>query len=136
MGEDWDSAKERLKVEMAAAKGTSREKRKAAPYGSLYVAGLGHDRATIAECMAIVNAAHATVSGPSLSVPPGRKEIMEPLLKRQVNLLCFSFLGCFINVTLQKLSEMIPPKLWGITGIPSSSKSKVRSFASLPCPIA
>ena len=136
MSEDWDSAKERLKVEMAAGKGTSGKKRKGAPYGPLYVAGLAHDRAAIAECMAIVNAPHANVSSPSLSVPPRRWEIMEPLLKRQVKLFRFSCLGCSINVTLQKLSEMIPPKLSDIAGIPSSSRSKVRFFVGLRCPVA
>ncbi|EDR04160.1 uncharacterized protein LACBIDRAFT_304762 [Laccaria bicolor S238N-H82] len=106
MGEDWDSMKERLKAEMAAGKGKSGEKRKAAPYGSLYAAGIAHDRTAIAECMAIVNAAHANVSSPSLSVPSPRQEIMEPLLKRQ------------------KISEMVPPKLSDIPSIASSSKSK------------
>lgn len=92
MGEDWDSMKERLKAEMAAAKGTSGKKRKSEPYGPLYAAGIAHDRAAIAECMAIVNAAHANASSPSLSAPTRRQEIMEPLLKRQVNLFRFWFL--------------------------------------------
>ncbi|KIJ93712.1 hypothetical protein K443DRAFT_111631 [Laccaria amethystina LaAM-08-1] len=105
MGEDWDSMKVRLKAEMAAAKGTSGKKRKAEPYGPLYAAGLAHDRAVIAEYMAIVNAAHANASSPSLSVPTRRQEIMERLLK----------------VKRQKLSEMVPPKL---SDIPSSSRSK------------
>jgi len=96
MGEDWDSMKERLKAEMAAAKGTSGKKRKAEPYGPLYAAGLAHDRAVIAECMAIVNAAHANASSPPLSVPPRRQDIMEPLLKRQVKLFRFWFHGRFI----------------------------------------
>ena len=125
MGDDWDSVKDRLKAEMAAAKGTSRGKRKAAPYSPLYAAGLAHDRAALAECMAIVNAAHANVSSLSLFVPPRGREIMEPLLKRQVKLFRFSFLGYSINGTLQKLSEMVPPKLSDIPGIPSSSRNKV-----------
>ena len=126
MGDDWDSVKDRLKAEMAAAKGTSRGKRKAAPYSPLYAAGLAHDRAALAECMTIVNAAHANASSLSLFVPPRGREIMEPLLKRQVKLFRFrKFLGYSINGTLQKLSEMVPPKLSDIPGIRSSSRNKV-----------
>jgi hypothetical protein len=60
------------------------------------------------------------------------RKLMERLLKRQVKLFRFCFLECFINATLQKLSEMIPPKLSDIQDIPSSSRSKVRSFVGPP----
>ena len=100
MGDDWDSVKEGFKAKTAAAKGTSDKNRKADPHGPLYVAGLGHDCAAIADCTTIVNAAHANASSPSLPVLLRRQKIMEPLLKRQVKLFRFWFLGCFIDATL------------------------------------
>jgi len=90
---------DRLKANIAATKGTLDMKRKAEPYGPLYAAGVAHYHAVIAECMAIVNAACANTSSPSLSVPPRHQEIMEPLLQRQVWLFRFWFLGYFINAT-------------------------------------
>ena len=84
---------------MAAAKGTSGKIRKADPYGPLYAVGLAHDRAAIAECTDIVNAAHANASSPSLSVAPRRQKIMEPLLNHQVS--------CFVSGSSKVISMLL-----------------------------